>query len=227
MSRGAALQRRHLAERPYRGREPHHDAPADQADPGAGGEIVGEELGRKAIAGVGRPGAHGDEEAGRPPCAGERVRDERDDPQDGDRGDNARAARVIGVARRGRPRQHADADRHRRHAQDLAPPDPFSQHTGADPEQHDQAHRKGGLHQRERDEQQGADLRRPAAQREPGSDQPARPPDQAPEEGDAEVLLLRSLPRLERLQADGSRVQDRGREGEREAGDDEHEQAGR
>ena len=41
------------------------------------------------------------------------------------------------------------------------------------------------------------------------------------------MLLLRGLARLQRLQADRRGVEDRGREGKRETGDDDHDQASR
>ncbi len=134
---------------------------------------------------------------------------------------------MIGLARRGRPGEQSDPRDHGAHAEDLPPPDPLPQHTRADHEQDDEAHRESGLDQRQRDEQERTHLRHPAEQRETGADQPARLRDQPPEQGEAEMLLLRGLARLQRLQADRRGIEDRGREGKRETGDDDHDQASR
>jgi hypothetical protein len=134
---------------------------------------------------------------------------------------------VLRLAGGRRPREERDPEDHGGHAQDLALPHPLSKEAGADDEEHDEAHRQGRLDEREWDQQERADLRHPPEQRKAGPEEPARPGDQAPEQGEAEMLLVGRLPRLERLQPDRRCVEDRGREGEREAGDDFHGQGAR
>jgi len=134
---------------------------------------------------------------------------------------------VLRLAGRCRPREERDPEDHCGHAQDLPLAYPLSEDAGADDEEHYEAHRQGRLDQRERDQQERADLRHPPEQRKAGPEKPARPGDQAPEQGEAEMLLVGCLPRLERLQPDRRCVEDRGREGEREAGDDFHGQGAR
>jgi hypothetical protein len=134
---------------------------------------------------------------------------------------------MIRLAWRRRPGEQPDPDDHRGHAEDLPPPDVLSEHAGADAEQHHEAHRERRLDQRQRDEHERADLGRPATQSERRPQQPARPLDQADEQRDAEVLLLRRVPRLQRLQTDRRGIEDRCREGENETGDDVHRQPAR
>src|SRR5205823_1541090 len=68
--------------------------------------------------------------------------------------------------------------------------------------QHEQAHGQRRLHHDQRREQQRHDLKRPPQDREPGAEQPAPTPHQAPCEREAQVLLVRCLARVERLQSD-------------------------
>jgi hypothetical protein len=132
---------------------------------------------------------------------------------------------MVGLAWRSRPGEQSDPCDHHAHAKDLPPADPLPQHARADHEQYDEAHRESRLDQRQGDEEERSHLRHPAEQREPGADQPARLRDQPPEQGEAEMLLLRGLAGFQRLQADRRGVEDRSREGKRETGDDDHEQA--
>jgi hypothetical protein len=227
LSRRPALQSRHLAQRRNPGGHAHHDSPSDQSDPRPVREVVREELRAQAVERVRGSGSHRDQQAGRPPEPGQGVGNERDHGQDGDRDDQGGAAGVVGLAGRSGPGEQRDPRRHRADAQDLTPSDPLAEHSGSDPEQDDEARGQDRFDQRERDQKERSDLRGPAAEREEGTDQPPRPGDQAAKQRDAKVLLLGRLPGLERLQPDGARVQDRGREGERETGDDMHGQGAR
>jgi len=202
LSRGSALQGRHLAERSDCRRQPHDDAPGDQADPGPVREVVGEELRRQAVAGVGGPGPDRDHEAGRTDGARQHIWDERNRAEDGDRRDQPRAAGVVGVPRGSGIGQERDSHRHGADAQDLAPADRLAERARADHQQDDQARRQDRLDERERNQQQRADLRRPAAEGEGGADQPARLRHQPAKQGEAKVLLLGRLASLERLQPD-------------------------
>jgi hypothetical protein len=206
LSRRSALQGRHLAERPDSRRQPHDHAPRDQADPGPVREVVGEELRRQAVAGIGSPGPNRDHEAGRADGARQHVWDECDSAEGCDRRDQPRAAGVVGVPRGSGPGQERDSHRHRADAQDLAPADRLAEHARADHQQDDQARRQDRFDERERNQQQRADLRHPAAEGEGGADQPARLRHQPAEQGEAKVLLLGRLASLERLQPDRRRV---------------------
>ncbi len=227
MSRGPALERRHLAQGSKRRGQRHHDAPSDQPDPRPVREVVGEELGGEAVACVSGSRPRGDEETGRPGEAREPIRNQRERGEGRDRRDQPHASRMVRVAGGCGPRKERDPGRHGGHAQDLPPADPLPQHARPDHEQDDQARRQHGLDHRERDQQERADLSRPATQSEARADQPARLREEAADQGDAEVLLLGRLPGLERLQPDRRRVEDRGREREREAGENVHGQGAR
>jgi hypothetical protein len=134
---------------------------------------------------------------------------------------------MLGLAWRSSPGEQRDSHHHRAHAQDLAPAHLLAENARPDPEQHDEAHRQRRLDERERDQEERSDLRGPPEQSQARADEPARPPDQAAEQREAKVLLLGSLASLERLQPDRRGVQDGGREGERETGDDVHGQGAR
>jgi len=227
LSRGTALQGRHLAQGSQRRGQAHHDSPRDKAGPGPVREVVGEELRGQAVARVGRTGSDRDQDPGRLAEPRERIRDESDQGEDGDGNDQLRSSGMFGLTWGRGPGQKRDPRGHRAHAENLAPADPLPEHLGADPEQHDEAHRQRRLDQRERDQQERSDLSRPAAQGEAGADEPARLPDQPENERDAEMLLLGRLASLERLQANRRGIEDRGREGERETGNDVHGQGAR
>ena len=94
------------------------------------------------------------------------------------RHDERRPRVVVGVVRRRRPADRADAGRDGEHSGDLPPPDPLVQPAGADHEQEDEPGRERGLDERERRERQRDCLERPSGDVEHDSQQPARPPDQ-------------------------------------------------
>jgi len=131
------------------------------------------------------------------------------------------------LSRAGAAHAKSDPRHHGRDAGDLPLADALAEDARADPQEHDQAHRERRLDERQRYQQERPDLRRPPQQGKPRPDQPARPPDQASKQRDAQMLLCRSLTGLQSLQSDRGRIEDRGREGEREAGDDIHEQGAR
>jgi len=134
---------------------------------------------------------------------------------------------MLRVPLRSGPRQQPDPDRDRRDARELSAADGLVEQPRSDREQDDQARRQRRLDERERDQEQGADLGDPSEEGEQRSDDPARLLDEAAEQREAQVVLVRGLARLERLHPDGRRVQHRGREGKRKTRDDVHEQAAR
>lgn len=134
---------------------------------------------------------------------------------------------MLRVPLRSGPREQPDPDRDRGDARELAAADRLVEHPRPDREQDDQARRQRRLDERQRDQKQGADLGDPSEKGEQGPDDPARPPDEAAQQREAQVVLVRGLTGLERLHPDGGRVQHRGREGQGKTRDDVHEQAAR
>lgn len=123
--------------------------------------------------------------------------------------------------RRG-PREEGDACRDAADAYHLALADRLAQHPGAVSEEEDQARRERRLDECERDEQERSDLRRPAGQGEPGSDQPHRATDEADEQRGTEGVLLGNLAGLPGLEGDRGRVQNRRPQGRENSRKDEH-----
>jgi hypothetical protein len=113
---------------------------------------------------------------------------------------------------RGRPRQQPDAGGNGGHACDLAAAHGLVEQAVADHEQDDQARRERRLDERERDQKQRPDLGNPSEESKQRPDDPARLGHQPPEQGEPQVVLVRRLPSLERLQAHGAGVQHRRRE---------------
>jgi hypothetical protein len=128
---------------------------------------------------------------------------------------------------RSRPREQSDPGGDGGDACDLAPADRLVEHAMADHEQHDQARRQRRLDERQRDQEEGADLGDPTEQSEQRPDDPAWLLDEAAEERESQMVLVRGLARLERLQPYGGCVQHRSRERKSKTRDDEHEQGAR
>jgi len=109
---------------------------------------------------------------------------------------------VRGAARGSREPDARHSDEDRNDAQVLIAARRLSQHALAGEHQHEQAHGQRRLHHDQRREQQRHDLKRPPQDREPGAEQPAPTPHQPPRERKAQVVLVRCLARVERLQSD-------------------------
>lgn len=101
-----------------------------------------------------------------------------------------------------RPPDSGDARGNGQHAHDLTPPDPLLQLVVADCKQEDEARRERRLNDRERREDKGKCLHRPAEEPEGGSREPERPPDEPPQQRDSQRVLVRHAPGLECLQPD-------------------------
>ena len=95
---------------------------------------------------------------------------------------------------------HADDDR--RHGRVLGATGVLVQHALGEEHQHEQAGGQRRLHDDQRREQQRDDLQRPAEDRQAGAEQPARPAQESPHQGETQVLALRSLLGVHRLQGD-------------------------
>jgi len=149
------------------------------------------------------PGAHHRDRCGRAVHRAQQVgeqarraqRDEHDDERE-----------LVGCVRRaargGREPDARHTGEDREDAQVLIAARRLSQHALAGEHQHEQAHGQRRLHHDQRREQQRHDLKRPPQHREPGTEQPAPTPHQSSRQREAQVLLVRRLARVERLQSD-------------------------
>lgn len=159
--------------------------------------------------------------------ARERIGHEREDGQHRHGCDQPGADGMGRVPGRSRPREQPDPDGDGGDACDLAAADRLVEHAMPDHEQDDQARRQRGLDQRQRDEQESADLGDPAEQGEQRPDDPTWFLDEATEQRESQMMLVRGLARLERLEPHSGGVQHRSRERKGETRDDEHEQGAR
>ncbi len=125
---------------------------------------------------------------------------------------------VVDVVRRC-PADAGNTGRDAEHAEDLAAADGLLQAAGADREQEDDPEGERRLDDGERRLGEGDGLQRPAGQVEDDPEQPARPADQADEQGDPKGVLLRDLARLEGLERDAAAVESRRRAGREQAED--------
>lgn len=95
-----------------------------------------------------------------------------------------------------------DAGDDRQHGDVLIAPGVLTEHALGHEHEHQQASGERRLHDHERRQQQGNDLQREAQDRQPGAEQPARAPDQAPRERQAQMLLAGRLLGVHRLKRD-------------------------
>ncbi len=121
------------------------------------------------------------------------------DEDGGDRDVLGAVASRAGRRKQGRA-DHAEDDRE--HRDMLAAPGVLAEHPLGEQQKHEQAAGKRRLHDDERREQQRDDLQRPAEDRQSGAEEPARAADQSQRERHAQVLALRRLLRVHRLQRD-------------------------
>ncbi len=78
----------------------------------------------------------------------------------------------------------------------------LAEHALAEQQQHEQPRGERGLDDDQRSEQQGDHLQRPAEDRQAGAEHPAAAPEQPPHERQSQMLLVRRLARVHRLQRD-------------------------
>lgn len=109
---------------------------------------------------------------------------------------------MAGVARRRGQPGADDADNDRRHREVLRAPGVLVEHALREEHQHEQAGGQRRLHDDQRREQQRDDLQRPAEDRQARTKQPARATHQAPGERQTQVLIVRRLLGIHRLQGD-------------------------
>ena len=189
-----------------RGGQPGH---RDQQRPRR--QLVGQQLAGDRRPGVAEAGAEDGEQAQRGgPAAqhvGSRDRDRHQAEGERDR-QRCRRGRWCGRApprRRPRPRRRSPPRRRTRACPGASP-----SLRRPEPEQHDQPADQARLHHRQRRQQQRHDLQRPAQQPQRRRPQPLPVPHQLPDQRDPQRVLVRHIPRLQRLQRDRGVVEDRG-----------------
>jgi len=87
-----------------------------------------------------------------------------------------------GAARGGEQARAHHPQHDRAHCHVLVAPRVLAEHPLGQEQQHQQAHRQGWLHHHQRSQQERHNLKRKAKDRQAGAQQPAHPPDQAPDE---------------------------------------------
>jgi hypothetical protein len=163
------------------------------------GQVVRGELRGNPAPAEGQAGAdHRDDGVGAPEGA-QHVRQQAGDAKTDE---HQRDRELLGV--RGAPRRrgqtsadHAHDDREHRDV--LVASGVLAQHPLGQEHQDQQAGRERRLHDNQGGQHEGDDLQREAEDREPRAEQPARAPDQAPGEREAQMLLVRRLLRVHRL----------------------------
>jgi hypothetical protein len=199
---GAALERAGVEQQAEDGRAGDEQRPAERVQRLATVDRVAEQLGgqcrqreRRARGDHDRPGARARTGAEAPG----HDRDQRDRPQH-DRDAPHRDVRVDRVAARRRgERQHRDPGDHGAGGEPLAPRDRLAQRAAREREQQHRADAERRLHDRQRCEREGRDLKRPADRAEREAREPAWPAQKTPEQHGVQALggVLRA--RLARL----------------------------
>jgi len=115
------------------------------------------------------------------------------------------------VALGGRQRHPDDAERDRGHGQHLARADWLGVVAGAGDEQEDEAGRQRRLHDGQRSEQERADVQTEAHDHDQAAGDPARPAEQARDQGQPHGVLARDHACLQRLQHQAGAEQHGGR----------------
>ncbi len=167
------------------------------------GEVVGGELRRDAAPAAREARAEHRHARDR---AVERAQQVRQQARERETHEHQRDHQVPGrFAGAARGREHArtdDAEDDRERREVLAAPGVLAEHPPAEVQQHEQAGGQRRLHDHQRRQQQRQHLQRPAEDRQARAHQPARAFDEAADERHAQVLLVRSLLRVHRLQGD-------------------------
>ncbi len=133
----------------------------------------------------------------------QRIREQRGNRQPGEHDRDRKGLRAVaGVAGRRRHARSDHADHDCRHRHVLGAPGVLVQHALREEHQHEQPGGQRRLDDHQRREQQRDDLQRPAEDRQAQAEQPTSSADQAPRERQAQVLFVRRLLGVERLQRD-------------------------
>jgi len=167
------------------------------------GEVIGCELGRHPAPAERQARAdHGHLGAGVPERA-QQIRNQARQAKANQHQRDRQLLRAVAGAARGSEHGRADhAEHDRAHRRVLVSSGVLAQHALGEEHQHQQACRQRRLDHHERGQQQSHDLQRPAEDREPRPEQPAGASDQPPGERQAQVLLVRRLLGVHRLEGD-------------------------
>jgi hypothetical protein len=203
LDRRARLKCAGLAEHPHGRCGGSRQPPCGRDQEMVAREVIGCELRRHATPAERQSGADHRHDRARAPKRAQQVREHarQGECHEHDR-DRQRLARVMRVARRGSQGSAEHAEHDRRHRDVLVAPGVLPEHALSDHQQHQQARGERGLHDHQRRQQQRDDLQRPAEDREACAEQPTGAPDQSRDQRDAQVLLVGSLPGIQRLQGD-------------------------
>jgi hypothetical protein len=165
-------------------------------------EVVGEELRGDPAPGEPEPRPNHRQRCGRPAHAVDGVREQcqRTQPHENERHGEVVCVRAAACWRAQRGTRHAEHDR--AHGEVLTPAGVLAEHALAEEQQHEQAGGQRWLDHHERGQQERQYLQRPAEHRQPGSRQPARPPEQVERERWMQVLGVGGALGVHRLQRD-------------------------
>jgi hypothetical protein len=167
------------------------------------GEVIGGELGSHAAPAERQARAYHRHLSARAAEHAQQIRQEAGDSQADEHQRDRQLLRGVGGAAWRREHTRADhAEHNRAHCHVLVPARVLAQHPLGEEHQHQQPRRQGRLHDHERGEQQCHHLQRPAEDRQSGPDQPASAPEEPPRERQAQVLLVRGLLGVHRLESD-------------------------
>jgi len=169
----------------------------------AAGQIVGGELRRHPAPADSEAGAEHRQLRARVSERAQHVRREAGNSQaDEHERDRQLLGGVAGGAWRCEQRGSDHAEHDRAHGEVLVASRFLAQHPLGEQHQHEQSRGQRRLHHSQRCEQQRHHLQRPADDRQSSADQPACSPDQTPGERQTQVLLVRGLLGIGRLQRD-------------------------
>lgn len=162
-------------------------------------QAVGGELGRHAAPGKAQSGADHRQHGRRLAHDAHQVGQERERGQSDEHECDRLVARLRFAAFGSAESDANDTKHDRRNGDSLALPSMLAEHAPAEEEQHEQPSCKRRLHDHERRKQQRHDLQRPAEDRQPGPEQPARSHNQVACEPEAQVHLVRGTLGVHRL----------------------------
>ncbi len=167
------------------------------------GQVIGGELRRHTAPAERQAGADHRDLIARAPERAQQIRHEARHAQPEQHERDRQLLRGVGGAARRREHTRADhAEHDRAHRHVLIPAGVLVEHPLGEEQQHQQSGCQRRLDHDQRGQQQGNHLQRPAEDRQPRPEQPARAPDQPPHERQAQVLGVRRLLGVHRLQGD-------------------------
>jgi len=167
------------------------------------GKVIGGQLGGQSAPSERQSGGDHRHDRGRAADHAQQIRQQARGPQAEKHERDLEGLRGVGRAARGsRQRDPDHAQQDRGHRQVLMPSGVLVEQALGEEHQRHQPGRQRRLHDDQRRQQQGHDLKRPAQDRQAGAGEPAGTPEQVPDERHAEVLLAGRLLGVHRLKGD-------------------------